>query len=69
MTHFPKIDSGRLWSDLMTMGAIGATDGGGSYRPALGDADREARGLFRFWAEEAGPLGDDRCHRQHFRPA
>ncbi|PTW58981.1 N-carbamoyl-L-amino-acid hydrolase [Breoghania corrubedonensis] len=54
MTDLPKIDAARLWSDLMTMGAIGATAGGGSYRPALGDADREARGLFRFWCEEAG---------------
>jgi beta-ureidopropionase / N-carbamoyl-L-amino-acid hydrolase len=48
------IDSARLWSDLMTMGAIGATPAGGSFRPALSDADREARNLFRHWAVEAG---------------
>lgn len=50
----PVIDAARLWSDLMTMGAIGGTAAGGSYRPALSDADREARNLFRHWAAEAG---------------
>ena len=54
MTPLPDIDAERLWSDLMTMGAIGGTDDGGSCRPALSDADREARALFRFWAKEAG---------------
>ncbi|MBT9385951.1 M20 family metallo-hydrolase [Pseudooceanicola sp. CBS1P-1] len=49
-----QIDAARLWSDLMTMGAIGATPAGGSYRPALSPADREARNLFRHWAQEAG---------------
>lgn len=48
------IDEARLWSDLMTMGAIGGTAGGGSMRPALSDADREGRALFRHWAQEAG---------------
>ncbi|WP_321333390.1 hydantoinase/carbamoylase family amidase [Breoghania sp.] len=50
----PPIDAERLWSDLMTMGAIGETAGGGSFRPTLSDADREARALFRFWARQAG---------------
>lgn len=54
MTASPKIDTDRLWADIMTMGAIGGTPGGGSYRPALSDADREARNLFRYWANEAG---------------
>jgi N-carbamoyl-L-amino-acid hydrolase len=49
-----SINSARLWSDLMAMGAIGATDAGGSFRPALSDADREARNLFKYWAVEAG---------------
>lgn len=48
------IDGARIWSDLMTMGAIGATRNGGSYRPTLTDADREARNLFVHWAGEAG---------------
>lgn len=50
----PRIDERRLWSDLMTLGAIGATAAGGSMRPALSDADREGRALFRHWAQEAG---------------
>ncbi|WP_165219090.1 M20 family metallo-hydrolase [Affinirhizobium pseudoryzae] len=54
MTALPKIDANRLWVDIMTMGAIGETPGGGSFRPALSDADREARNLFRHWAHEAG---------------
>jgi hypothetical protein len=49
-----KVDGGRLWSDLMTMGAIGATERGGSSRAALSDADRDARNLFVYWAKEAG---------------
>lgn len=49
-----EIDGARLWSDLMTMGAIGASAGGGSFRAALSDADREGRNLFCHWAREAG---------------
>lgn len=41
MTTSPEINAERLWADIMTMGAIGATQGGGSFRPALSDADRE----------------------------
>jgi N-carbamoyl-L-amino-acid hydrolase len=48
------LDTDRLWSDLMTIGALGATENGGSFRPALSGGDREARNLFRYWAEEAG---------------
>jgi N-carbamoyl-L-amino-acid hydrolase len=54
MTEKPTIDGDRLWSDLTTMAAIGATAGGGSHRAALGDADREGRNLFALWAGEAG---------------
>lgn len=50
----PQIDSDRLWSDLMTMGAIGGTPDGGCYRPALSETDQNARSLFRQWAAEAG---------------
>lgn len=54
MASTPDINAERLWADIMTMGAIGATQAGGSFRPAVSDADREGRNLFRFWAEEAG---------------
>jgi N-carbamoyl-L-amino-acid hydrolase len=54
MTALPEINAERLWADIMTMGAIGGTKGGGSFRPAASDADREGRNLFRYWAEEAG---------------
>jgi len=47
------VDGGALWRDLMTMGAIGATARGGSYRTALSDADRDARNLFVLWAKDA----------------
>ena len=50
----PDLDGARLWSDLMTMGAIGGTEAGGSYRPALTQTDAAGRALFRHWAEEAG---------------
>ncbi|MEH2529043.1 N-carbamoyl-L-amino-acid hydrolase [Bradyrhizobium sp. AZCC 1588] len=49
-----RIDGERLWSDLMTMAAIGATANGGSYRTSLSDADRDGRNLFVHWAKEAG---------------
>lgn len=49
-----KVNGDRLWSDLMTMAAIGATANNGSYRTALSDADRDGRNLFVHWAKEAG---------------
>ena len=49
-----RVDGERLWSDLMTMAAIGATANGGSYRTALSDADRDGRNLFVHWVKEAG---------------
>jgi N-carbamoyl-L-amino-acid hydrolase len=50
----PVIDARRLWSDLMTLGAIGALPRGGCDRLALTDADRDARGLFAHWCGEIG---------------
>ena len=48
------IDQSRLWSDLMTLGAIGALPRGGNDRMALTDADRDGRSLFRLWCQEEG---------------
>jgi N-carbamoyl-L-amino-acid hydrolase len=53
-TPAPAIDGARLWSDLMTIGTLGATPRGGSDRLALTDADRDARALFAHWCQEAG---------------
>ncbi len=50
----PTIDHPRLWSDLMTLGAIGALPRGGCDRLALTDSDRDARNLFAHWCREAG---------------
>lgn len=50
----PEVQPARLWSDLMTLGAVGGTPGGGSMRPALSDLDRAGRELFVHWAREAG---------------
>lgn len=50
----PTVDADRLWSDLMTLGAIGALPRGGNDRMALTDADRDGRALFALWCEEAG---------------
>lgn len=49
-----RIDQNRLWSDLMTLGAIGALPLGGNDRMALTDADRDGRSLFRLWCEQEG---------------
>lgn len=48
------VDQTRLWSDLMTLGAIGALPLGGNDRMALTDGDRDGRSLFRLWCEEEG---------------
>lgn len=48
------VDQNRLWSDLMTLGAIGALPLGGNDRMALTDGDRDGRSLFRLWCEEEG---------------
>lgn len=49
-----KTNRKRLWNDLMEMGKIGATPGGGVGRLALTDLDRQARDLFVSWCEAAG---------------
>jgi beta-ureidopropionase / N-carbamoyl-L-amino-acid hydrolase len=49
-----QIDADRLWSDLMTLAAIGALPCGGCDRLALTDADRDGRNLFVHWCREAG---------------
>ncbi|MBN8929201.1 MAG: hypothetical protein BGO51_01650 [Rhodospirillales bacterium 69-11] len=48
------VDADRLWSDLMTLGTIGALPRGGNDRMALTDADRDGRALFAHWCAEAG---------------
>jgi N-carbamoyl-L-amino-acid hydrolase len=50
----PTVDADRLWSDLMTLGTIGALPRGGNDRMALTDADRDGRALFAYWCQEAG---------------
>lgn len=49
-----SIDGDRLWSSIMEIAKIGATEKGGSRRLALTDLDREARDLFVAWCEAAG---------------
>ena len=49
-----SIDGDRLWTSIMEIARIGATDKGGSRRLALTDLDREARDLFVAWCEAAG---------------
>ena len=48
------INADRLWSNLMTSGAIGALPHGGLDRMTLTDGDRDARGVFAHWCREAG---------------
>lgn len=49
-----RIDGDRLWTSLMDMARIGATEKGGVCRLALTDLDKESRDLFTNWAEAAG---------------
>lgn len=49
-----RINGDRLWSSLMEMAQIGATEAGGCNRQALTDLDREGRDLFVRWARAAG---------------
>ena len=53
MTNIP-INSDRLWSTLMEMAEIGATDKGGNCRLTLTDLDKRGRDLFVRWCEDAG---------------
>jgi N-carbamoyl-L-amino-acid hydrolase len=49
-----RINGERLWSSLMEMAQIGATEKGGVCRIALTDLDRQGRDLFVRWCREAG---------------
>ncbi len=49
-----RINAGRLLADLVDLARIGATPEGGVHRPALSEADLEARAWFRARAEAAG---------------
>ena len=48
------VNEERLWSRLMQLARIGATDGGGVCRLALSDEEIEARKLLISWASELG---------------
>ncbi len=49
-----RVNSDRLWSRLMEMATIGATELGGVNRQALTDLDFEGRALLLKWAQAAG---------------
>jgi N-carbamoyl-L-amino-acid hydrolase len=49
-----RINGARLWTSLMELAQIGATDKGGVKRLALTDLDRQGRDLVVQWAQEAG---------------
>lgn len=53
MVNKIKINQDRLWSRLMEMAEIGATELGGSCRLALTDEDRHGRDLFVEWCRQA----------------
>jgi beta-ureidopropionase / N-carbamoyl-L-amino-acid hydrolase len=50
----PRVSGARLWSRLMAMAEIGATEQGGCNRQALTPADFQGRELFAGWASAAG---------------
>lgn len=49
-----RINGDRLWSSLMEMAKIGATDKGGCNRQALTDLDKQGRDLFVQWCRAEG---------------
>lgn len=49
-----RINGKRLWTSLMDLARVGATQKGGVCRLALTDLDRQGRDLFVRWAQEAG---------------
>src|SRR3990170_7383347 len=49
-----RVNGDRLWTSLMEMARIGATELGGCNRQALTDLDRQGRDLFVGWCREAG---------------
>jgi N-carbamoyl-L-amino-acid hydrolase len=50
----PRINGSRLWTSLMDLAKIGATDKGGVKRLALTDLDRQGRDLVVEWGKQAG---------------
>src|SRR5690625_5396288 len=50
----PKINTERLWSRMMRMAEIGATEKGGRNRVALTPEDKQGRDLFVQWCKELG---------------
>jgi N-carbamoyl-L-amino-acid hydrolase len=54
MTRNLQVNGQRLWSSLMEMARIGATEKGGVCRLALTDIDKAGRDLFVSWCEHAG---------------
>ena len=54
MTHSIEVNGERLWSSLMEMANIGATEAGGCNRQALTDQDKQGRDLFCGWCVAAG---------------
>ena len=69
-----SINADRLWSSIMEMAKIGATDRGGSRRLALDDNDKQGRDLFVQWCKEAGcsifidAVGNVFAHRPGDKP-
>jgi len=49
-----RINGSRLWTSLMDLARIGATDKGGVKRLALTDLDRQGRDLVVQWGKDAG---------------
>ncbi|MGI9287750.1 MAG: M20 family metallo-hydrolase [Pseudomonadales bacterium] len=54
MTDQLRVNGERLWSRLMDMAEVGATQAGGCNRQALTDEDKSGRELFMQWCREAG---------------
>ena len=54
MSETMKINQERLVTTFEQLSKIGETAGGGINRPALSDADREARDMFCQWMRDAG---------------
>jgi N-carbamoyl-L-amino-acid hydrolase len=54
MTASIRINGERLWSSLMKLAQIGATDRGGCNRQALTDEDKVGRDLFVSWCSSLG---------------
>jgi len=70
MSGFPAIDGKRLLARLDAFAAIGATPAGGVNRPALGEADRQARALLADLGAARGfPVSQDAAANLFLRRA